>query len=180
MKCCLKCGNSRFYVKANKAPRFEVNGDGKIIAALDKFEAPTNEDIWTCTKCGFSSKGADMYDEHETEYYTLKGRLNTDGDYCLSEDMLSQYHSNIHYFNEEYIINYETSSKNEMRNFLEKLIVSIRVVYTHYWILPNLAIKIEDLHAALLSNNRNDTTITYSGNYEGTELTLRKVKRIYG
>lgn len=64
MKKCSKCGNTTFNVGAHIVQEWLVDEDGDFIEVTDDCievtHSPDNEDLWTCTECGYEAAGKDF------------------------------------------------------------------------------------------------------------------------
>lgn len=110
--------------------------------------------------------------------FVLSGTFQTDGDFFIDIDYFGEPEFKKHISHDEgsnyWYINLKTEDAYYLRDFLEELIISIRT-RTHYWLIPelyNFIVAIKDIVF--------DDAVTYSrrcigGNYEKTELTLRKI-----
>ena len=61
MKKCPKCGAKRFNVTAHVVQGWEVDEYGDFVRETEKCVCvshyPDNEDLWTCTECGYEDSG---------------------------------------------------------------------------------------------------------------------------
>lgn len=66
---CPKCGNDLFSVTAHIAQEWEIDGDKNFVRVIedctDVAHEPDEEDLWTCTKCGFNGSGSDFRQKDE-------------------------------------------------------------------------------------------------------------------
>lgn len=58
---CPVCGNDEFYVNAHVVQGWRVDSDGEFLeeteSCVETTHKPDNDDIWECTKCGWSGDG---------------------------------------------------------------------------------------------------------------------------
>ena len=61
MKRCPNCGNNHFYVTAHVTQDWIVDEDEDFVECTNEcgevVHRPDDEDIWTCTECGYTSSG---------------------------------------------------------------------------------------------------------------------------
>lgn len=109
--------------------------------------------------------------------YELYGTLNPDGDFrvAVAEFEQPKFRRHIKYDVdcEEWKISLVTTDPYYVRDFLEELIVSYRT-HSHYWVLPKLYSMTEAVLNSVFDNKKSCERQTMSGNYEGTELVLKK------
>lgn len=61
MKRCPYCGNNRFYVTAHVTQDWIVDENENFVECTNEcgevVHRPDNDDLWTCTECGYTSDG---------------------------------------------------------------------------------------------------------------------------
>ena len=123
----------------------------------------------------------------ELKKVTIEAKFYTDGDYSIDPGTLMEL--GLEYVGDHDIIGTITYDKESpeslshnpwyaVRDYLQKLVVSFHVYYTHYYVLGYLYNMVEDLLNKLSEDNDHQPGETYSihgscsGNYEGTEITI--------
>ena len=117
-----------------------------------------------------------MRDEKKL-HYVLVGNFETDGDFSIRMDEMSEkFRKHIKYDDcHSYRVSLETDDVYYMRDFLEELMVSFRVGSGHHYLVPSLYNLVNNVAEALFGDQEGAYE-TYGGNYEGTELCLRKIE----
>lgn len=106
--------------------------------------------------------------------YKLYGRFITDGDYHIDmgEDNTIWWNKDL----EEYSIYLNSENVYTIRDFLEELMVSFRVSFTHHYLVPMLYEMVEKIYDELFDDDEVFSTSRLGGNYEGTSLILVKLR----
>ena len=69
MKKCPKCGCKQFIVSAHVTQGWIVDEYGEFVRVtedcMEVTHFPDNEDLWTCTECGYENPGSDFEVESE-------------------------------------------------------------------------------------------------------------------
>lgn len=109
--------------------------------------------------------------------YILSGTLYTDGDFrvAVNEFHNEKFCKHIRYddHTQKWKILLVTKDPYYVRDFLEELVVSYRC-YTHYWLIPHLYNMTAGAIDCIFNDEKNYHA-EMGGNYEGTEITLKKV-----
>ena len=109
--------------------------------------------------------------------YVFEANFVTDGDYAIRIDNFQpKYQEYIHYDDEieTYNILFETPNIYDMQEFLEQLMVSFDVSWTHHYLLTDLYEVTNDCHEYLWNEEQTIVQRFLHGNYSGTELFLTK------
>ena len=121
-----------------------------------------------------------------TVKYRLTGAFQTDGDFSVNRDGYGSELVKPHITHEPgddwWFVYMETDDPYKVRDFLQALIVNIRVG-THYWLVKDLYEFIEVILDKIFEYIREEDSDdgssyvynTYGGNYDGTNLLLEKI-----
>ena len=108
--------------------------------------------------------------------YIIKGDFYTDDDFSIRIDNFDkEFQSCIQFDRPYYSIFLETNTIYKAQSFLEQLMVSFDVIWTHHYLLPDLYGIVDKMYEALLDKNQDCASDYLSGNYDGTEISLVKV-----
>ena len=125
-------------------------------------------------------------------YLRLHIHFETDGDYCVNEwdnifdkecSLYSgeplNYHASIDSESYDFTLDYEGKEAQQCRwaarDILRNLIVNIRVSPSHYYLVKDLYELLYKAYDELMSCRNVYCNKCLSGNYEGTEVTLRVI-----
>lgn len=60
-KKCPKCGNETFIARAHVVQLWEVDRNGDYLKVIEECDTvahfPDNDDLWTCSSCGYEASG---------------------------------------------------------------------------------------------------------------------------
>lgn len=108
----------------------------------------------------------------------IQYELNTDGDFYLdTPQSVGCYHhdpdDHKYVGNKVIVSNDNTTSKMEAEQFLSELLCnSIRVNYTHYYVLSRFCDMIDEMITFITSNESGSHRVELSGNYAGTYISV--------
>ena len=118
-----------------------------------------------------------MNNEDNNTIYVIDGCFATDGDYSIDLNKFDEEYRKYISFDsclEEYTINVVTDDFYLARDFLEQLIVSFHVIYTHHYVLLDLVERVTEIYNCLMNHEKR---VYYSGNYDGTQLAIDKIDK---
>lgn len=122
-KICPKCGNKEFYSTAHVTQTWKVDTYGNFIEAQTECDetthVPSDEDLWTCAKCGYEAAGKVFNIEDKDKYSDIFELCNKWNNEMLEESAWCGHNYAAEQMGYIWVKAYELGNKYEIEYFKE-------------------------------------------------------------